>query len=115
MVDAQAVDIGIVGDALLGKVLTKIGAVRANGFGQLGKRQVVTQIEAGLLAMFAEQTSDGGSKSRRAQSAQVLSLTIQGVGLKDWCRMRYVGSIAIALSVQFLQRLNPPQHEADNE
>ena len=35
MVDAQIVDISVVGDALTGKILAEIGAVCADGHGQL--------------------------------------------------------------------------------
>ena len=50
--DAQAVDVGIVGDALLGKVFAQIGAVGAYLLGQLCHRNVVLQIKLRLLAVL---------------------------------------------------------------
>ena len=41
VLDAQTVDVCIVCDTLLGKVLAKVGTVDANLFGELGKGNVV--------------------------------------------------------------------------
>ena len=45
VVDAQVVDIGVVGDALTGEILAEIEAVGANSLGQLVQRQVMLQVE----------------------------------------------------------------------
>ena len=46
MLDAQAIDVGIVGGILRGKVLAEVGAVNANQCGKLGNGDVVLQIAA---------------------------------------------------------------------
>jgi hypothetical protein len=51
MTDAQVVDIGIVGHALSTEILAEIKAVCANGFGKLGKAQVVLQVELRFYTM----------------------------------------------------------------
>ena len=60
MVDAQVVDIGIVGDALTGEILAEIVAVGANGFGKLGDVQVVLQVELRVYAMVLQLLLEGG-------------------------------------------------------
>ena len=45
VVDAQVVDIGVVGDALAGEILAEIEAVGANSLSQLVQRQVMLQVE----------------------------------------------------------------------
>ena len=52
MLDAQSVDVGIVSEPLHGKVLAEVGAVDANRCGELGKRDVVLQIELRFLAIL---------------------------------------------------------------
>ena len=53
VVYAQAVDIGIVGDALQGEIVAQIGAVGADGCGELLQGDVVPQIGlAGLAVCF---------------------------------------------------------------
>ena len=52
MLDAQPVDIGIVGDTLPGEVLTEIVAVGAYGLCKLRDGQVVLQIELRVDAML---------------------------------------------------------------
>lgn len=51
VLDTQAVDIGIIGDALLGKVVAEISAVGANGNSQLLQGEVVLEVESCCLAM----------------------------------------------------------------
>ena len=55
MSDAQPIDISIIGLTLVGEIRTQIGAVGAYSNSQLGQRQVVQQIEFGMLAMFPQQ------------------------------------------------------------
>ena len=55
---AQAVDVGIVGAALHGKVLAEIDAVGAYQFGELRHRDVVLQVEPRLLAILLQQRAD---------------------------------------------------------
>ena len=52
VLDAQTVDVLIVSDALHGKVLAEVGAVDANQCGELGKRDIVLQIELRFLAIL---------------------------------------------------------------
>ena len=52
MLDAQSVDVGIVSEPLHGKVLAEVGAVDANRCGELGKRDIVLQIELRFLAIL---------------------------------------------------------------
>ena len=52
VLDTQTVDVCIVCDTLLGKVLAKVGAVDANRCGELGKRNVVLQIKLCILAIL---------------------------------------------------------------
>lgn len=52
MIDAQIVDIGIVGDALAGEILAEIGTVCTNSLGKLGEGQVVLQVELRVYAML---------------------------------------------------------------
>lgn len=58
MLDAQAVDIRIIGDVLLGEILTKVGAVGADGGGELLQGEIVLQIELGGFAVLFQQGSD---------------------------------------------------------
>ena len=51
VLDTQAVDIGIIGDALLGKVVAEISTVGANGNSQLLQGEVVLEVESCCLAM----------------------------------------------------------------
>lgn len=51
VLDTQAVDIGIIGDALLGEVVAEISAVGANGNSQLLQGEVVLEVESCCLAM----------------------------------------------------------------
>ena len=51
MLDAQVVDVGIIGDAFLYEITAQIGAVGANGLGQLEQGQVVLQVELCVDAM----------------------------------------------------------------
>ena len=57
VVDAQTVDVGIVGGTLLCKVLAEIDAVDAYLSGELGKGYVVLQVELRLLAVLSQQWS----------------------------------------------------------
>ena len=41
VIDAQAVDVSVVGQALLGEILAEVIVVGANGLSKLGKREVV--------------------------------------------------------------------------
>ena len=50
MVDAQIVDIRIVSDALTREILAEIGAIGANGLGQLLQGEVVLQVKLCLHA-----------------------------------------------------------------
>ena len=60
VLDAQTVDVRIVSDSLQGKVLAEVGTVDANRCGELGKRNVVLQIE--LLC----ETADSNMRSKPA-------------------------------------------------
>ena len=55
MTDAQVVDVGIISDALHGKVFAEIGTVCANNLGQLRDVQVVLQVELRVHAVLLEQ------------------------------------------------------------
>ena len=60
IVDAQIVDIGVVGDALTGEILAEIRAVGANRPGQLLKAQVVLQVKLCGRAVLCQQLFDLG-------------------------------------------------------
>ena len=51
VLNAEVVDIGIVGDALSGEIAAEIEAVGTNGLGKLRKGQVVLQVELRIDAM----------------------------------------------------------------
>lgn len=52
--DAKPVDVSVISDALLGKVLAQISPVCADGTRQLRQGKVVLQIELRVLAMLFE-------------------------------------------------------------
>lgn len=62
MADAQAVDVGVVGQALLGEVLTEVVVVGANGLGELRKGEVVLQVKLRVVTMTFKQLSNAGGK-----------------------------------------------------
>ena len=97
MGDAVTVDVGIIGGALLGEILAEIGAVGADGFGQLAQRQAVLQIELRFLTAPLEQRTEIGGNG---------PMDIVGLGLN--------GSIII-LDFQFLKRLHTPEEECDDD
>ncbi len=51
MIDAKAVDIGVIGNALLGKIVAQIGAVGTDGCGELLQGKIMLQIELFVLAV----------------------------------------------------------------
>ena len=51
-VDAQIVDIGIVGGALTREIHAEVGAVGAQGMRQMRERQVVLQVELRVLTLL---------------------------------------------------------------
>ena len=55
MIDAQTIDIGIVGGVLAREILAEIGAVGTYLLGKLGHGQVVQQVEVRSLAMLLQQ------------------------------------------------------------
>ena len=79
MVDAQAVDVAVIGDALLGQVGTQVGAVSAYAFAKLCECEVVLEIELGTLAMFAEQHTDVSGDGEGEET--VLGCRLSGVGI----------------------------------
>ena len=55
VVDAQVVDIGVIGNALTREILAEIGAVSTYSKSQLQKRQVVLQVKFfGYAALFQQ-------------------------------------------------------------
>ena len=56
VLDAQTVDVGIVGNTLHGKVLTEIDTISTNQLGELGYGNVMLQIELRVLAMLLQQS-----------------------------------------------------------
>ena len=58
VLDTQAVDIGIIGDALLGEVVAEISAVGANGNSQLLQGEVVLEVESCCLTMQFKKCPD---------------------------------------------------------
>ena len=58
VLDAQAIDVGVVRDTLQGKVLAEIGAIDADVQGKLRKGNVVLQIELLFLAILLQQWPD---------------------------------------------------------
>ena len=58
VLNAQTVDVGIVGGALLGKVLTEIDTVDAYLYGKLREGHVVLQIELRLFTVPFQQWPD---------------------------------------------------------
>ena len=60
VVDAQVIDIGVVGDALTGEELAEVEAVGANGLGQLLQREVVLQVKLRGDAVLCQLSLDLG-------------------------------------------------------
>ena len=60
VVDAQVIDIGVVGDALTGEELAEVEAVGANGLGQLLQREVVLQVKLRGDAVLCQLSFDLG-------------------------------------------------------
>ena len=60
MADAQPIDVGVVGQTLLGEVLAEIVVVGADGLRELGQGEVVLQVQLGSLAMQLKQLPDAG-------------------------------------------------------
>ena len=58
VVDTQAIDIGVIRDALLGKIGTQIGAVGTDSRSKLLQREVVSQIEMSGFTMLVKQLLD---------------------------------------------------------
>ena len=58
MLNAQAVNIGIVCDALLSKILADIGTIGAKGLTELCQCEVVLKVEFRLLTVSLEKSSD---------------------------------------------------------
>ena len=58
MLNAQEINISVIGDTCLGKIGAEIGTVGANGRGQLLQREVVVQIELRLFALLLQQSAD---------------------------------------------------------
>ena len=59
---AQAVDVGIIGESLLGKVLAQIGTIRTDGLGELGEGEVVLQEEECVFAVLFQLRADDVGK-----------------------------------------------------
>ena len=55
IIDAQIVDIGIVGDAQGREILAEIETVGSDSFGKLGNVQVVLQVKSRVYAMALKQ------------------------------------------------------------
>ena len=55
VVDAQVVDIGVIGNALTREILAEIVAVGANGLSQLQKGEVVLQVELGCYTVVGQE------------------------------------------------------------
>ena len=58
VLDAQAVDIGIVGRVMLREVLAEIITVGSDGLAELTERNVLSQVELSSLAIVLQQLSD---------------------------------------------------------
>ena len=58
MADAQPVDVGVVGQTLLGEILAEIVVVGADGVRELRQGEVVLQVQLGSLAMQLKQLPD---------------------------------------------------------
>ena len=69
VLDAQSVDIGIVRDTLQGKVLAEVSTIDANLFGELGKGNVVLQIELRFLTILLQQWLDVLGQAKRRSRA----------------------------------------------
>ena len=59
VIDAEVIDIGIVCDALMGEIAAEVEAVGADSLRQLGKGQVVLEVELRLDAVALQQRPDG--------------------------------------------------------
>ena len=64
MADAQPVDVGVVGQTLLGEILAEIVVVGAHSFRKLKKGKVVAQVNLGIHTMLLQQLSDVGGNDR---------------------------------------------------
>ena len=111
MLDAQAVDVGIVSDALGGKMPAKIGAIGANLLGELDNGNVVLQIELLFLAVLLQQHPDVVVDSGRQT---IIFRKLRG----DRFVLRIVngnGRVGRHLDIQVAQRFNPPHEIADKD
>ena len=89
MLDAQTVDIGIIGDALLGKVGTEVGAVGTDDDSKLLQGKVMLQVDLLILTVMLQQPS--------------YINTLGGFLL------------LVVYGIKLLQRLYTPEQEANDE
>ena len=96
--DTQVVDVSVVGQSLLGKILAKVVMVGAYGLSELGKGEVVLQVKLLLLAMPLKQLPDA-------------------IGISRGCNFFWLlGHFFLLLSrrlIQLLERLHAPQQETE--
>ena len=98
MVNAQAVDVGVIGEAPLGKVLAQIIAVCPDGLGELGEGEVVLQEKMLFFAVLFQQRADAGGDGWRCSGGGLLRILCRR------CDGRRV-------FVQLLQRFHAPQQQ----
>ena len=110
-VDAQVVDIGIVGGALTREIHAEVGAVGAKGLRQMRERQVVLQVELRALTLLLEQGTDlliggigygfGRRRLRDAQVGQRLHAPQQMTDEQEAAHLNdvFVGDAAVARHV----------------
>ena len=83
IVDAQAVDVAVIADALLGEVGTQVGTVGAYALAELCQREAVLQIELGGHAVFVEQVADIRRDGQVEESALSGSLIVSSRFISD--------------------------------
>ena len=100
VIDAQIVDIGIVGDTLRREILAEISTVGTENMGELWKSDVVLQIELSGNTTLIEQFLDIG-RNRHRLLFRLFEMFL-----------RLLGLVFDFNVFQLRQRLNSPQQEA---
>ena len=103
VVDAQVIDIAVVGDALTGEIHAEVGTVGANGLGQLLQREVVLQVKLCFYAVYLQHLFEMREYLTAVGRLSYLLLTTTPLHHRD----------GLGESLQGRQRLYSPQQESE--
>ena len=103
VVDAQVIDIAVVGDALTGEIQAEVGTVGANGLGQLLQREVVLQVKLCFYAVHLQHLLEMREYLTAIGRLSYLLLTTTPLHHRD----------GLGESLQGRQRLYSPQQESE--